>query len=179
MHPIETNNEKSILKGCLVKQPRAQRALYDKYALAMYNTIIRMVPRRMEAEDVLQESFVKVFQSISDFRGASTLGTWIKSICINTSLKHLRTSGNITFLGEEDMPEKEIEAPIKYDVTRIHEAIKSLPRGARTITSLYLIEGYTHAEIARIMDVSESTSKSQYNRAKKILAQKLKGMIHE
>jgi len=133
----------------------------------------------MEAEDLLQDSFIKVFNSISDFQGRSTIGAWIKSICVNTCLKHLRKSGDLKFTNEESIPEPKEEESFEYDVALIHNAIKTLPKGARMIVNLFLIEGYAHSEIAQILNISESTSKSQYARGKKLLAQNLKGLIYE
>lgn len=178
----KTNVEKSILEGCLKKRPSSQKALYDRYAMAMYNTIIRIVPQRMEAEDILQESFIKVFNNIESFKAKSTMGAWIKSICVNTCLKHLRKTKGITFVPEDNLPdltEDLDQNELEYSVKQIHDSIKTLPAGARNIISLYLIEGYTHAEIAQINNISESTSKSQLTRAKKILARKLNSIHYE
>lgn len=167
--------EDVLIKQCLRSNRKAQKALYDRYAKAMYHTIFRLVPYGPEAEDILQDSFVKVFAQLSGFQQKSSLGLWIKKICINTSLKHLRKHKNISFLSEEHVPEENTEIKKEcLSIDLIHQKVKQLPEGCRVVFSMYAFEELKHQEIAKLLNISESTSKTQYRRAKQILAEKLK-----
>lgn len=144
----------------------------------MYNVCLRILNHEAEAEDVLQEAFLKAFQNIHRFKGESTVGAWLKRIVVNTALNQLRRR-KIDWVSLEEHP---VEPPentaateenLPFSVPEIRAAIRELPDGYRVVFSLYLLEGYDHQEIASILDISESTSKSQYNRAKKRLRQLL------
>lgn len=145
----------------------------------MYHIVIRMVGNKADAEDVIQDTFVKVFNCLDTFRRDSTLGAWIKRIAINTALNFLRKQKNIRVLPLDEtinkIPELSPKEVQSIPMKRIHEAIKTLPKGCGTVLSLFLLEGYQHKEIAQILDITESTSKTQYRRAKMILQEKLQG----
>lgn len=180
MRTAPNAEERSLIKGCLRGDSNAQLRLYNKYVQAMYNIVIRMHPYPMDAEDILQESFVKVFRNLSSFSGEATLGAWIKRIVINTCLNFLRKNKRLSYIHLEaaDDYSEEIEEQAKpVDMATIHHAIKKLPEGCRLIFSLHLLEGYQHKEIAKILDITESTSKSQYHRAKRLLRQHLKKSV--
>ncbi len=173
--------EAELISASLKGDQRAAHRLYGRYVNAMYHTVIRMVPQRAEAEDVLQDAFVQVFQKLHTFKGDSTLGAWIKKICVNMSLNHLRKAGRVSFMALEtanleakpaDQGEDANEFPM--DIKLIHQRIKALPEGCRVVFSLHLLEGYQHREIAEILNISESTSKTQYRRARQLLREKLK-----
>ena len=131
-----------------------------------------MLPNRFEAEDVVQETFVKVFKHLSRYKSDSSLGTWIRRIAINTALDVIRKDSKMKFV---EMDNSDIsDAPISEDdsfwtLEMVHESIKKLPKGNRVIFTLYALEGYDHKEIAQILGVTESTSKTQYKRAKDTL----------
>jgi len=172
--------ERTLIRRCLKGDQNAQLQLYNKYVQAMYNIVIRMHPHPMDAEDILQDSFVKVFRNLSSFSGEATLGAWIKRIVINTCLNFLRKNKRISFVQMEvgdqlEGKNEEWEPPVKMEA--IHHAVKKLPEGCRVVFSLHLLEGYQHKEIAQILDISESTSKSQYHRAKRLLRKELKKKI--
>jgi RNA polymerase sigma-70 factor (ECF subfamily) len=144
----------------------------------MYNVAVRIVNHVGEAEDVLQDAFLDAFQKIHDFRQTSTFGAWLKQIVINRALNQLRNR-KVQWIDIEeisDVPEDEIcdEDKINYDVQRVHCAIQQLPDGFRTVLCLYLLEGYDHEEIAEVLGIAESTSRTQYIRAKKRLLEILK-----
>ena len=171
---LSTSNEKLIAR-CLQNETAAQQELYQQYAKAMYHTAIRMVDRKVDAEDIVQETFIKAFRSLGSFQGKSTIGAWIKRICINTCLNHIQRNRRMPILSDvlleaPLLEEEEKEFPIK--MKDIHHAIKQLPDGCRLIFCLYLLEGYQHKEISELLQVTESTSKTQYRRAR-ILLQKL------
>ncbi len=124
-----------------------------------------------EAEDALQDSFIEAFARIADFRGEATFGAWLKRIVVNKCINQLRKRKLVLLEQIEDDAMVDIETEIdeddiKYEANRVRTAIESLPTGYRLVISLYLLEGYDHAEIAQILNITESTAKSQFNRAK-------------
>lgn len=151
----------------------SQYRLYKLYAGAMYNVAMRLVNSREEAEDMLQDSFVDAFSNLKGFRYESSFGSWLKRIVINRCLNELkRKKTDLKFF--EDMSEfnqlqfdDEPDYGAGLTVEKVRSAMEKLPGGARMIFSLYLLEGYDHVEIAQILDISESNSKSQYMRAKR------------
>lgn len=158
----------------------ATTQIYQQYAKAMYNTLIRITGSTEEAQDLLQDAFIKAFQNIEKYRGESTFGAWLKRIVVNTGLEQVRKK-KIKFeeLNENFDVSGELTENFIPDPVLIHEEIKKLPNGSRTVLSLYLLEGYSHQEIADELDISVSTSKTQYMRAKLLLREKLKYKIYE
>lgn len=136
----------------------------------MFNTALRITGNENEAEDVLQEAFVSAFQNLQGYREDASFGAWLKRIVINKALNQVHRVKKDLMLAEDmkeqvdDLESEKTEAP--YTVEQVKAAIKSLPTGFRTVLSLYLFEGYDHGEISNILNISESTSKSQYKRAK-------------
>ena len=166
--------ENSLIQKCINGDPLAEKDLYSKYMLAMYNRAVRMLADTEDAKDVIQIVFVQVFKDLKNFRSESSLGTWIKRITINKCLDFLR-SHKVQFVELEEIEnESEEDIPLCLSVSEIHQAIRRLPDGCRSIFNLYLIEGYQHKEIAQIMKISESTSKTQYRRAKILMRELLK-----
>jgi len=177
------NRKKAVVKDklverCLKGDSRAQYELYEKYAKAMFNTCLRIVGQTDEAEDVLQETFVKAFNNLHTYNASATFGAWLKRIAVNTAINHVkRRKINFLSIENQSISENEIEelpqneAEIDFEIQRVKKAIKQLPDGFRAVFSLYLLEGYDHSEIAEILEISVSTSKSQYSRAKRKLVQ--------
>lgn len=138
----------------------------------MYNICLRMTNHQEEAEDVLQDAFTYAFSKLDTFRFESTFGAWLKRIVVNTSINYLKkrrvelvyTDASYDILPDDDAVDY---GKINFEVERVRRAIDQLPNGYRVIFSLYLLEGYDHKEIAEILNISESTSKSQFLRAKK------------
>jgi len=146
----------------------------------MYNVGFRIVNNTEEAEDVLQEAFISAFRNLSHYRGDSTFGAWLKRIVINKAINYLQRRKSERMPEDEhwDVGEEEPENILDgfpFSVAQVRNAIERLPDGYRSVLSLYLLEGYDHAEIGEIMGITESTSKSQFNRAKK----KLKDLLEE
>ena len=140
----------------------------------MYHTAVRIVNNESDAQDVVQECFIKVFDKIDTFRGDSTIGAWIKRIAVNSACNHLRKSqrtpeSNSVELDDNLVVSHEEIEPTQFTPTRIHNAIKQLPPRSRSVVTLYAIEGYSHKEIASILEITESTSKTQYKRGKALL----------
>jgi RNA polymerase sigma-70 factor (ECF subfamily) len=171
--------ESTLIASCLRGNRQAQRRMYEQYCDAMYNVCYRMLGSAAEAEDVLQDAFIDVFDKLATFREESSLGAWIKRIVINHCLNALKKR-RIKF---EELHEKSSEisdddhideSEILLEVQRVKKAIMHLPDGYRTVLTLYLLEGYDHAEIAGILGIQETGSKSQYSRAKAKLREMLK-----
>lgn len=166
------------MQACLKKDNQAQRQLYNQYVRAMYHLAIRMVSDASTAEDIVQESFIKVFQHLNHYKGEATLGAWIKRITINTCLSHLRKAERLVFTDKFDERIPNEAPPVvpyhKEQLAKIHTAIKELPKGCRTVLTLHLLEGYQHKEISEILGITVSTSKTQYRRGRLILQKILK-----
>lgn len=167
-----------LVDDCRSGDRKAQYRLYRLYSRAMFNTCLRMLKNREDAEDVLQNSFIDVFTKLHMFRGDSTIGAWIKRIVINNCINFIKKRRILlTDLEQsriENMPEEKGTDKIKIDVSSVQDALYQLPEGYRVVFTLYAIEGYDHAEIAEILSTSVSTSKSQYSRAKKRMRDILK-----
>ncbi len=140
----------------------------------MYNVGYRIVNNQEEAEDVLQEAFISAFSNLENYRGDSAFGAWLKRIVINKAINHLqkkkmeRLPDNDRWDVKEE-EEADFEEGFPFTVEKVKGAIEKLPDGYRSVLTMYLFEGYDHAEIGEVLSISESTSKSQFNRAKKKL----------
>jgi RNA polymerase sigma factor (sigma-70 family) len=161
-----------LIEECRKGNRKAQFTLYNQYSRAMYNLAYRMLNNREDAEDILQDTFAECFRNIGSFRFESTFGAWLKKILVNKSINQIRKKKiDITLC--ETLPagyyEEDKEDEVQYDTKKIFRGIEKLPDGYRIILTLYLLEGYDHCEISQIMGISESTSKSQYSRAKEKL----------
>ena len=172
----QINKEKDLVSKCIQGDRKAQYELYGLYSKAMMNTSFRILKSTSLAEDALQEAFIEVFKKIQSFRGESTIGAWIKRIVVNKSINLLKKEDmEIESLEEGIEPETLENDPkeLAFTTDQVSEAIMNLPKGFRTVFSLYLLEGYDHAEIGQILGISESTSKTQYKRAKEKVRQEL------
>ena len=154
----------------------AQHELYKLYSRAMYNICMRILNHRENAEDVLQEVFITAFKQIHTFRFDSTIGAWLKKIAINTCINYLKKKRIQMHLVDSfdsyDIPETNESVDweeVQLSVDMIRKAMVQLPEGCRVIFSLFMLEGYDHSEISQILEISESTSKSQLNRAKNLI----------
>jgi RNA polymerase sigma factor (sigma-70 family) len=159
-----------IIEECRSGSSKAQFRLYELYSKAMFNLAYRILNNREDAEDILQEAFVECFRNISSFRFESTFGAWLKKIVVNRCINQLKKKKiDITLC--ENLPTviNEEEEEVTYDTSKIFKCIETLPDGYRIILTLYLLEGYDHSEISQILGITESTSKSQYSRAKEKL----------
>ncbi len=136
----------------------------------MYNLAYRILNNREDAEDILQEAFAECFRSITTFRFESTFGAWLKKIVVNKCINQLKKKKIDIALCETLPPViNDEEEEVTYDTSKIFKGIESLPDGYRIVLTLYLLEGYDHSEISQILGITESTSKSQYSRAKEKL----------
>lgn len=178
------NIHADVIARCLQGDRYAQSQLYKLYSKAMFNVCYRMTNNFDDAEDVLQEAFISAFKNLQSYKGDAAFGAWLKRIVINKAINFIRKK-QVEFAEMQDNIADEESAPVEYssammDIDRIKRAMTHLPDGYRLVFSLYLIEGYDHSEIAQILGITESTSKSQFNRSKKKLKEILqKEVIYE
>ena len=165
--------EQVIIAGCLQNDAAAQRELYNKYSPKMLSVCFRFAQSREDAEDMLQEGFIKVFSQIGSFLNKGSFEGWIRRIivhtCINFLKKYKKFNESIDLVYASYLPIKEESVPSIMQAKQVVDCIRLLPMGYRTVLNLYALEGYTHKEIADMLDIEESTSRSQYTRAKAML----------
>jgi len=160
-----------LIVSCKNGDQKAFKQLYGLYAKTMFNVALRILKNKSEAEDTIQEAFIKAYYRISQYDFQASFGAWLKRIVVNQALDFLRKESKWE-IGEfgENICTEETDSDwedIELKVDTVKQAILSLPTGFRTVASLYLFEGYEHKEIAEILSISENTSKSQFHRAKK------------
>jgi RNA polymerase sigma factor (sigma-70 family) len=177
------NMHQELIARCKQGDQQAHFQLYKLYSKAMYNVGYRITGSEEEAQDVLQEAFTSAFRNLDYYRGDAAFGAWLKRIVINKALTALQKrkfdripEDENWDVAEESIPDETADA---LTVERVKKGIQQLPDGYRAVLSLYLLEGYDHQEIADIMNISESTSKSQLNRAKNKLRELLDVKVKE
>jgi RNA polymerase sigma-70 factor (ECF subfamily) len=165
--------EEAILKGCLQNEPAAQRELYNRYSPKMLSVCYRFAHNREDAEDMLQEGFIKIFSQMHTFGNRGAFEGWIRRIivhtCINILKKNKKFNESVDIIHATGAMVREESVPSIVQAKQIVECIRMLPIGYRTVLNLYAIEGYSHREIGTMLDIEESTSRSQYTRAKAML----------
>jgi RNA polymerase sigma factor (sigma-70 family) len=166
-----------ILEGCKKNDRSAQAGLYKLLAPKLLGLCIRYLQDRDEAEDAMQDAFVKIFTNIDSFKGHGSFEGWAKRIAVNTALNALKARNRITFerhaesIEDIGMPEEE---PVAISSGDIMACMQALPVGYRTIINLFLVEEFSHKEIAEKLNITESTSRSQYSRARQVLMKLIK-----
>jgi RNA polymerase sigma-70 factor (ECF subfamily) len=174
-------DEQGILKGCREGRRTAQKQLYERYVSPMLAICLRYSRSRDEAEDLLQEGFLKIFQNINTFRNHGSLEGWLKRIMINHALNQYKKNRKVPFTEDvEDIPEAEIlfdneemEDSVKVPPEKLLEMVQALPEGYRMVFNLFVFEEYTHKEIAETLNISENTSKTQLLKARRQLQKKV------
>ncbi|HML86743.1 MAG TPA: sigma-70 family RNA polymerase sigma factor, partial [Bacteroidales bacterium] len=171
------SDEIDIINGCKKQVPRYQRALYDKFASKMLGVCLRYSHDQEEAEDMLQEGFVKVFSHINDYRGDGSFEGWIRRVMINSAINYFVKNKRHYFQDDvDDLGEVIEDNRVHYDQLHVKDllrVIQALPDGYRTVFNLYEIEGYQHEEIAEMLGISVSTSKTQLLHSKRLLQKRL------
>lgn len=173
-----TFDEQEIIAGCRRGEAQARKQLYEQFAPAMLSVCARYSGNRDTARDLLQDGFIKVFTKIDTFTGSGSFAGWIRRIFVTTSLEFLRQKDALRLsinLDELNNIADEIDISIvdKLSADDLMKCISELPDGYRTIFNLYAIEGYSHAEIAEMLHVKESSSRSQFGRARQLLQRKI------
>jgi RNA polymerase sigma-70 factor (ECF subfamily) len=176
-------DDATLIKECVKGNAKAQRFLFDKFAPKMLTVCIRYAKNKSDAEDVLQDAFIKVFNKISEFKNEGSLEGWIRRIMVNTSLDQIRK--NSKFSNDTDLEavsyklennDFTFENLVSEDLLKL---INSMPNGYRIVFNMFAIEGYSHQEIASTLGVTENTSKSQYLRARSFLKKELETIHFE
>jgi RNA polymerase sigma factor (sigma-70 family) len=166
-------NEHQLVKDCLKEKPEAQRQLYEQFAQNMLGVCYRYTKSLKDAEDVLQDGFVKVFTGIHQFKFEGDLGAWIRRIMVNTALNFLKRSrkyrNEMYFADEPLHPVADDNPVMNLEIKELANLIRQLPQGYQTIFNLYAVEGYSHVEIGEMLGISDGTSRSQYARARGLL----------
>ncbi len=162
-----------MLHGCLNSIASAQEALYNRFSPRMLGVCFRFARNREDAEDMLQEGFIKVFTQIQQFRSQGALEGWIRRIivhtCINILKKNKKFTDSVDLIHAGNLYLNENNIPSIVETKEVVDSVRQLPLGYRTVLNLYAIEGFNHKEISQMLDIEESTSRSQYTRAKAML----------
>jgi RNA polymerase sigma-70 factor (ECF subfamily) len=172
--------ESDLLKGCLAGNRRMQEELYRRYSPRMYAVCLRYAGMADEAEDILQEGFIKIFKKMDSFRGDGSFEGWMRRVFVNTAIEHFRRKRYlmpVTEKEENSIEGKYTSALDDLAAKDIMALVQELSPGYRTVFNMYVVEGYTHKEIADILGISEGTSKSQLSRAKVILQDMVRTFI--
>jgi len=177
-----TISESDLLAGCLEGNRRMQEELYRRFSPKMYAVCLRYAGNAEEAEDILQEGFIKVFKKLNSFRSEGSFEGWVRRIFVNTAIEHFRRKRYlmpVTEKEENTIEGKYLSVLDDLAARDIMMLVQDLSPGYRTVFNLYVVEGYTHKEIADMMGISEGTSKSQLSRAKVILQDMVKQFIDQ
>ncbi len=172
--------ETDLIAGCLNGERRMQEELYRRFSPRMYGVCLRYASNSEEAQDILQEGFIKIFKKLDSFRSEGSFEGWIRRIFVNTAIEHFRRRKYLTPVTEKE--ENTIEGNYTSVLDELAEKdilalVQELSPGYRTVFNMYVVEGYTHKEIADTLGISEGTSKSQLSRAKVILQDMVKNHI--
>jgi RNA polymerase sigma-70 factor (ECF subfamily) len=175
------NINRRVIEKCLQGDIKAQYHLYTQYSKAMYNIAIRFLNNKMDAEDILQESFITAFNRLGELKNPDVFGSWLKRIVINKCISlHRKKKIDFESMDEQKHGEEmDLEDGMpEVDPALVHAAIRELPPKGRTVLVLRALEGYSHKEIADSLDITVSTSKTQYSRALSLLNKKLKAKVY-
>ncbi|MEO7047013.1 MAG: sigma-70 family RNA polymerase sigma factor [Ferruginibacter sp.] len=166
-------DERQLVNDCLRQKPEAQKQLYDQYAKTMLGVCYRYTKSLNDAEDVLQEAFVKVYHNLQQFKFEGELGAWIRRIVVNTALnflkKNTRYQQGMVFTDAPLHPVADDNPEIKLHAKELADLIRQLPTGYQTVFNLFAIEGYSHVEIGEMLGITDGTSRSQYARSRALL----------
>lgn len=165
--------EIELIDACIKHDRKAQKHLYEKYCKVMYTVTFRILNDYDNSNDALQEAFIEVFKNISSFRNESSLGSWIKAIVVRKALGKLKVESKFESL-ESIINTEVYDWKDGFTAEYLNRAILSLPDGARAIFTLIEVEGYSHREVADLLNISEGTSKSQLYYSKQLLQKKIK-----
>jgi RNA polymerase sigma factor (sigma-70 family) len=166
-------NERQLVNDCVKGKPEAQRQLYEQYAKTMLGICYRYTKSLKDAEDVLQDGFVKILLRIHQYKFEGELGAWIRRIMVNTALNFLKRNRRYRdemYFNEQPLHPVTNDNPvIRLEAKELADLIRQLPPGYQTIFNLHAVEGYTHVEIGQMLGIGDGTSRSQYARARALL----------
>ena len=164
--------DKELINGCLKNDRKSQKALFDKYANKMKSVCLRYSGNNEDAEDILQDGFILVFKNLQNFKHEGALEGWIYRIMMNTALRFIKKKKNIFFENidnKANLTAKSTNIESQLSTKELMDLLLKLPDGYRAVFNMYVIEGYSHKEIGKILDIKESTSRSQLAKAKIML----------
>jgi len=170
--------ESQLISNCIKGERKSQKELYDLFSPKMYLICLRYSKNQMDAEDILQEGFIKLFNNLNRFRGEGSFDGWVRRIFVNTAIEHIRRKSLNTSVSEGlensvvDRHQNGLENLYEKDIIK---SSMTLSDGYRTVFNLYAVEGFSHKEIATRLGITESTSKSQFSRAKALLRNIIQG----
>lgn len=170
-------SDSELINGCVDSNRFFQKKLYERFARKMLAVCLCYTRDSYEAENILQEAFIKIFENIKNYKPTGSLEGWVRRIIVNTATDYYRKKKRIKF-SEVNVEEADNEVSTvdldKFSTQELVTAIQELPEGSRMVFTLYAVEGYSHKEIGELLDISVGTSKSQFSRARMLLQQKLK-----
>ncbi|AEE19057.1 RNA polymerase sigma factor [Dokdonia sp. 4H-3-7-5] len=177
MRTLKPNNRLSqdqLIKNCKKKLPKAQAELYNRYSSVLFSVCLKYAPNYAEAEDILQDAFMTIFDKVSQYKNKGSFEGWLKRVVINTALQRYRKSGVFNLVNEENIKEVEVEIeeesiPLDF----LLKIIQELPDRYRMVFNLYVMDGHSHKEISTLLTISQGTSKSNLARARGILKEKI------
>lgn len=175
-------SEDDLIRGCMEGDRRMQEEMYRRLSPRMYAVCLRYASNAEEAEDILQEGFIKVFKKLDSYRGDGSFEGWVRRIFVNTAIEHFRRKKYlqpVTEKEENTIEGKYVSVLDQLGEKDILELIKQLSPGYRTVFNMYVVEGYSHKEIGEMLGISEGTSKSQLSRAKVILQDMVRNFIED
>lgn len=176
-------NEQQIIEGCVRGETWAQKLVYEQYSAVMMGVCVRYVSDRETARDLLQDAFIKIFTNATAYAGTGSFAGWMRRIFVTTALEYLRKNDALkqsTNIDDVDYSFEILDVTIldRISADELMKCVEALPNGYRTVFNLYAIEGYAHAEIANMLYISESTSRSQFLRARKMLQKSVQSLIN-
>jgi RNA polymerase sigma factor (sigma-70 family) len=174
-------SDREIIEGCIKHDRKTQKVLYDKYSRFLLGICLRYVADKAEAEDILQESFLKIFLNIKDYSGTGSFTGWLRKIAVNTAITHYHKNLKFRYHLEIEEYVSAETGTTGFDedfftADELYKILNELPNGYRLIFNLYAVEGYKHKEIAEMLGIDVNTSKSQYCRAKSVIRKKLEDL---
>ncbi len=178
-----TNDWQNILEACKKGNTAAQKQLYERFKDKMFVLCLRYTNSREDAEDLLQDGFVTVFRDLHQYKGVGNLEGWVRKVILNVALQHIRKQKHlfqVVELKDMDLEEEHEELLFEEHVAKnLIRLMQQLPAGFRTVLNLYVLEGYSHQQIAKELNISVGTSKSQLNRAKKLMKNMIEKSLTE
>ena len=169
-------SDADLIKGCIEGDRRMQKQLYDQFSPKMYAVCLRYMGNADDAQDILQEGFIKIFKNLERFRGEGSFEGWVRRIFVNTAIEHIRKKKlNLSLTEKEDtIIFKSVSAIDNINEKDLLKIVSDLSPGYRSVFNLYVVEGFSHKEIGELLGINEGTSKSQLARARMILQDKIK-----
>ena len=163
-----------LINECKKKCPKAQEELYKRYSSTLFSSCLKYASNHVDAEDILQDAFMVIFKKVDQYKNKGSFEGWLKRICINTALQRYRKPGVFNLINEENIPEVTVEVDEEsVSLDFLLGIIQELPDRYRLVFNLYVMDGYSHKEIASMLEISQGTSKSNLARARQILKDKI------